>query len=74
VRDAEHGKPAHITRRGRAVAVVMSADDYRRLSVGSTDLWSAIEAFRQSHDLDDLDVDEVFAGVRDRTIGREVVL
>jgi len=74
VRDAERGKPALLTRRGRTVAVMLSADDYQRLSAARTDLWSAIGAFRQSHDLTELAVDEIFTGLRDRSPGREVAL
>lgn len=36
------------------------------------DLWDAIQKFRAEHDLSDLDVEEVFENVRDRTPGREV--
>jgi len=31
VRSAEHGTPVVITRRGRAVAVIVAADDYEQL-------------------------------------------
>ena len=36
------------------------------------DLWDAIQKFRAEHDLADLNVEEVFADVRDRTSSREV--
>jgi hypothetical protein len=39
---------------------------------GSPDLWTAIQKFRAEHDLSDLNVEEVFGNVRDRTPGREV--
>jgi hypothetical protein len=54
------------------VAVLVSSRDYERLTTGPPDLWAAIQKFRAEHDLSDLDVEEVFANVRDRTPGREV--
>jgi cytochrome c556 len=61
-----------LTRRGKMVAVLVSSRDYERLTNGPPDLWDAIQKFRAEHDLSDLDVEEVFANVRDRSPGREV--
>lgn len=71
VHDAEAGKAVHLTRRGKPVAVLISLADYDRLT-RERDPWVALEAFRRSHELADLDVDEVFADVRDRGPGRQV--
>jgi prevent-host-death family protein len=72
IRSAEHGEPVELTRRGKMVAALVSGHDYARLTKGTPDLWEAIQKFRAEHDLSDLDVEEVFANVRDRTPGREV--
>ncbi|MFL6198154.1 MAG: type II toxin-antitoxin system Phd/YefM family antitoxin [Thermoanaerobaculia bacterium] len=72
IRSAEHGEPVELTRRGKMVAVLVSSRDYERLTTGPPDLWAAIQKFRAEHDLSDLDIEEVFADVRDRTPGREV--
>jgi prevent-host-death family protein len=71
VHDAEAGRAVHLTRRGKPVAVLISAADYDRLT-RERDPWVALEAFRKSHDLSGLDVGEVFADVRDRSRGRQV--
>lgn len=71
VHAAEKGKAVELTRRGKPVAVLISADDYARLTHGR-DPWGALEAFRRRHDLASLDADSVFEGVRDQSRGRHV--
>jgi len=70
VHEAERGKPVRITRRGKPVAVLLSIDAYERLARTRPDFWSALQAFRERRDVSGLDVDEIFAGVRDRSPGR----
>ena len=72
VHDAEQGSVAELTRRGKPVAVVLSIADYERLTRGRPNFWHALQAFRKTHELADLDVDRIFEGVRDRAPGREV--
>lgn len=74
VHAVEKGPPVRLTRRGKPVAVLVSLQEYERLRPRRPDLWQAIEAFRQQTDLSDLDVDEIFRGVRDPSPGREVEL
>lgn len=74
VRAVEQGPPVRLTRRGKPVAVLVSLQEYERLAPRRPDLWQAIETFRQQTDLRDLDVDEIFAGVRDPSPGLEVAL
>ncbi len=73
VHEAECGRPAELTRRGRPVAVILSLDAYRRLAQSEqADFWSAYERFRESVDPADLvDEPDPFADVRDRSPGRE---
>jgi antitoxin Phd len=71
VHDAEQGSVAELTRRGKPVAVVLSVAEYERLTRARPDFWDALQEFRKSHDLADLDVDALFEGVRDRAPGRE---
>ena len=66
---AEHGQPVELTRAGRPVAALVSLEEHRSRASGR-DLWSAIQEFRQTHDLSDLDIDTVYAGVRDPSPGR----
>lgn len=77
VRDAERGHPVRLSRRGKPVAVMLSADDYQRLCERAAlepDFVESIEMFRARHELSDLHIEEVFADVRDRSTGREVEL
>lgn len=72
VRSAEQGQQVELTRRGKLVAVLVSSHEYEKLTAGPRDLWAAIQKFRSEHDLSELDAEEVFSNVRDRTPGREV--
>ena len=70
----EDGQVVHITRRGKPVAVLVSADTYEKLeSAGSNpDFWQAIEDWRANEKFDwrELTPDEVDEW-RDRRPSRE---
>lgn len=70
VHRVERGSPVEITRRGTPVAVMLSLDEYRRLTTPRGDLVDAIAAFRATADLDALDLDGALCSVRDRSPGR----
>ena len=73
VHEVEQGQPVELTRRGKPVAVVMSVHDYRRVSSGQPGFAAALEAFRGATDLAALGLaDEDWAGLRDRSPGRDV--
>lgn len=72
VHDTEKGTRIELTRRGKPVAVLMSIKDYGRLARARPDPWTALEHFRTTHDLEDLDAESVFADTRDGEPGREV--
>ena len=74
VHDVEAGTPIELTRRGKPVAVLVSIDEYRRLSEGRRDFWGAYERWRASINPADLEGDDPFADVRDRSPGREIDL
>jgi prevent-host-death family protein len=75
VHEVENGPPVELTRRGKPVAVLVSARDYERLKPKKPSLWEAIQQFRDTTDLSDMtDIDEIFADVRDRSPGRDVDL
>lgn len=72
VHQAEGGAVVEITRRGKAVAVLVSKNEYTRLTQARPDVWQAIQDWRKTVDWDELgDVDEIFADVRDRSPGRD---
>jgi antitoxin Phd len=72
VHDVERGEPVELTRRGKAVAVVMSLDDYRKATGRKPSFPEAWEAFRRTTDLEGLAfTDEELAQLRDRSPGRD---
>jgi len=73
VRRAEAGETVEITRRGEPVAVLLGRGAYERLRRGG-DFWERFTRFRKERDLGalDLDPDEIFRDIRDRSPGREV--
>jgi prevent-host-death family protein len=73
IRQAEEGKTVELTRRGEGVAVIIGLKQYERLAVRPRSFSSAWDQFAQHVDLSELDIDpnEVFADVRDKTPGRD---
>jgi len=76
VREAETGKPVELTRRGKAVAVLIGRRDYDRLTSSYRSFSEAYGAFVRDVGLRELaiDPDEVFGSGRDRAAGRDVSL
>lgn len=71
VHDAEQGDTVAITRRGRPVAVLLSIRAFERLTTKRPDFWGLLQEFRARHDLEGLEVDEIFSDVRDASPGRD---
>ena len=76
VHQAEQGKPVELTRRGKRVAVILSAEEYDRLLPPKSDFWTSLVKFREQLIEENIDIDPgaVFKDVRDRSPGREVNL
>lgn len=75
VHSVESDGPVEFTRRGHPVAVLLSVTEYRRLTEQPVSFVDAYEEFRESYDLDALDIDpSVFCAERDRSPGRETTL
>jgi len=76
VREAESGAAVELTRRGEPVAVLIGLREFRRLTGQGGGFWEAYQAFARDVDLGGLalDPDELFAGTRDSTRGRDVAL
>ena len=69
----EKGPFVKLTRRGKPVAVLLSVQEYERLTRKHSGFWRALLAFRQSMlDKEILISDMDFDGLRDRFAGREV--
>ncbi len=76
VREAESGKAVELTRRGEAVAVLIGRRQYERLTGRYCSFSDAYKEFTQDVDLIELelDPDELFAGTRDDSRGRDIRL
>ncbi|MBD1805586.1 type II toxin-antitoxin system Phd/YefM family antitoxin [Microcoleus sp. FACHB-SPT15] len=74
IHDAENGKPVQIVRHGKPVAVVLSLEEYQRLTSDQVGFGVDLAKFRQKYHIQSLDIeqDEVFNDVRDHSSGREV--
>ena len=67
------GEPVEIVRRGKPVAVILSRANYDRLRGKGEGVWAALDRFRATHDLAELDAASAFDGVRDgKAEGRPV--
>ena len=78
IRSVEEGEPVEITRRGEPVAVILSMDEYRRLSKVPQNFGEAVLAFRQQYIegqpwFENEEIDDIF-DVRDKSSAREVDL
>ena len=69
--EAESGKVVHIARRGKAVAVLVSERAYQRLTEKAPDLAQALDQFRATHDLAELELHQTFVKVRSRSRARK---
>lgn len=75
VDEVEEGGEVEITRRGKKVAVVMSAARYARLNGDRVAFRTAYETFRQAYDLERTGIEASWATeLRDRSPGRGVKL
>lgn len=71
----EKGPYVELTRRGRPVAVLLSIQEYERLSRKYTGFWGAISEFRRNLEDERIEIsDKDFEGLRDLSSGREVEL
>jgi prevent-host-death family protein len=72
---AEAGQEIELTRRGKPVAVVVSARELERLRGGRAGFGEAYRSFLEKHALDEVGVEEDFAAsLRAKGPGRDVPL
>lgn len=75
IRTVERGRAVEITRRGRPVAVLLSASEYLSLTGERSSFAEAIADVRKRLDVERLAIgDEDFAGLRERSSGRRIRL
>ncbi len=69
----EKGPYVELTRRGKPVAVLLSIQEYERLSRKYIGFWSAISEFRRRIEDEGIEItDRDFEGLRDLSSGRKV--
>jgi prevent-host-death family protein len=75
VDEAEAGSAVRLTRRGRAVAVVVSVEEYERLSASRVSFSQAYGEFRKRFAADGEGLDaRYFRSLRERGVGRKVAI
>jgi prevent-host-death family protein len=73
--EIEMGKDIHLTRRGRLVGVVLSAERYDALRAKRASFAGAYARFLEQHSMDDLGFEtSFFEALRDRRAPRDVDL
>ncbi|MCP4399374.1 MAG: type II toxin-antitoxin system Phd/YefM family antitoxin [bacterium] len=71
----EEGHTVELTRSGKSVAVLVSAEEYRSLHPSPQgNFWEALQTFRQQYAAELPESEELFTDVREREPGRPVVL
>ena len=75
LQEVEQGEPIQISWQGKQVAVMLSASEYERLITKQVGFWESVQQFRQEYEVEKADInpDLVFADVRDKSPGREVI-
>jgi prevent-host-death family protein len=73
IHEAEAGQMVELTRRGRPVAVVLSIAELQRLRAPRPSFMETVERWRVEARVEelDLDPDEIFAGTRDASPGKD---
>ena len=71
----EKGPYVELTRRGKPVAVLLSIQEYERLSRKYTGFWNTLLQFRRKVEDEGIEIsDSDFKGLRDLSVGRKVEL
>ncbi|WP_413172562.1 type II toxin-antitoxin system Phd/YefM family antitoxin [Anabaena azotica] len=75
IQEIEKGEKIEITQQGKQIAVIISTAEYEKFLNKIPSFGESIELFRQEYNVElaDINPDEIFAGVRDKSPGREVI-
>lgn len=71
IQEAEQGAKVELTRRGKPVAVLLSLNEYERLARKRGSFWESYQEFRRKYQDLDVDTEDAFAEIRDRSPGRD---
>lgn len=73
--EVEQGNSIEILNAGKRIAVLVSSQNYDRLTGSQNSFWEAITTFRRDFNVDEEGVDDEFwEDLRDQSPGREVDL
>jgi prevent-host-death family protein len=73
--EVEAGGAVELTRRGKAVAIMISVNEYQRLRSKRTSFQDSYQKFLKKHSLAEVGLEKGFSGkLRDRSPGRKVDL
>lgn len=74
LRDAEEGGKVELLQKGNPVAILLSVQEFERLSERRPTFWEAYQEFRRDFDpeQDGIDPDEIFGDLRDPSAGRDL--
>ena len=71
----EKGPHVELTRRGKPVAMLLSIQEYERLSRKYSGFWSVVSEFRRKLEDEGIEISERdFKGLRDISFGRKIEL
>jgi cellobiose PTS system EIIB component len=75
IQEVERGEPIQITQQGKQIAVILSIAEYEKLLYKTPSFGESIEQFRQEYNVEaaDINPDEIFALVRDKSTGQELI-
>ncbi|MBR8837589.1 MAG: type II toxin-antitoxin system prevent-host-death family antitoxin [Stigonema ocellatum SAG 48.90 = DSM 106950] len=75
IQEMEKGEQIEITQQGKQIGVIISTAEYEKLLNKTLSFWESIERFRQEYNVEaaEIDPDEIFARVRDKSPGRQQV-
>lgn len=75
IQEIEKGEKIEITQQDKQIAVIISTAEYEKLLNKIPSFGESIELFRQEYNVElaDINPDEIFAGVRDKSPGLEVI-
>ena len=71
IQEAEQGATVELTRRGKPVAILLSLDEYDRLSRKRRSFWESYQEFRQKYSDLEVETQDAFSDVRDPSPGRD---
>lgn len=75
IQGVEQGEQIEITQQGKQIAVIISTTEYEKLFNKKQSFWESVERFRKEYNVEaaEIDPDEIFALVRDKSSGREII-